>query len=81
MHAKLLAQEVGGAVGARVQVRVGIAEASVNLVEGFAVGSQPGAVGSYFKLMLNGEFTRSNRNSRESYPDSEAIMVLACFDI
>jgi hypothetical protein len=40
-----------------------------------------GYFGSYFKLMLNGEFTRSNRNSRESYPDSEAIVVLACFDI
>lgn len=40
-----------------------------------------GYFGSYLKLMLNGEFTRSNRNSPDDHPDSEAIKVLLCFDI
>jgi hypothetical protein len=38
-------------------------------------------LGKYFKLMLDGEFVRSNRQSPDGYPDSEAIEVLACFDI
>jgi hypothetical protein len=40
-----------------------------------------GYFGDYFKLMLNGAFTRSGRNARSEFPDAEAIEVLACFDI
>ncbi|MCK9461874.1 MAG: OprO/OprP family phosphate-selective porin [Proteobacteria bacterium] len=38
-------------------------------------------IGKYFKLMIGGEFVRSNRNSPIDHPDSEALEVLACFDI
>lgn len=37
--------------------------------------------GKYFRLMVNGEFTRSGRNTDPNYADSEAIIVLACLDI
>jgi hypothetical protein len=40
-----------------------------------------GYFGDYFKLMVDGEFTRSGRNARDDTPDAEAIEVLACFDI
>ena len=38
-------------------------------------------LGEYFRVLLDGEFARSSRNSSDDYPDSEAIQVLACFDI
>jgi hypothetical protein len=38
-------------------------------------------LGQYFKLMLDGEFVRSDWASPAGHPDSETIEVLACFDI
>jgi len=42
-------------------------------------------LGKYFRLMLSGEFVRSNRNNdfnpQASQADSETLEVLACFDI
>lgn len=37
--------------------------------------------GKYFRLMINGEFIRSGRNSSADFPDREILMVLACLDI
>jgi len=37
--------------------------------------------GQYFRLMIDGEFIRSSRNSQAAYPDQEVLMVLACLDI
>jgi len=37
--------------------------------------------GKYFRLMINGEFIRSGRNSRDDFPDQEVLMVLACLDL